>query len=76
MQDQVPGEEPFIKPWMIDLADDHYELDISRARNVLGWQPRRSLRDTLPRMVERLRADPAAWYGENKLELPAQLRAA
>jgi len=74
LQDQVPGEEPFIKPWMIDLADDHYELDISRARSVLGWQPRRSLRETLPRMVERLKADPAKWYRVNKLELPDELR--
>lgn len=76
VQDQVPGEEPFIKPWMIDLADDHYELDISKARNVLGWQPRRSLRNTLPRIVELLQADPAKWYRENKLGLPAALRAA
>jgi hypothetical protein len=30
LQDQIPGEEPFIKPWMIDLADDHYALDIHR----------------------------------------------
>jgi nucleoside-diphosphate-sugar epimerase len=26
--DNVPiGEEPFIKPWMIDFSDDHYALD-------------------------------------------------
>jgi nucleoside-diphosphate-sugar epimerase len=67
LQDQVPGEEPFIKPWMIELADDHYELDISRARSVLGWEPRRSLRVTLPRMVDSLRADPLDFYRENKL---------
>jgi len=76
VQDQVPGEEPFIKPWMIDLADDHYELDISRARSVLGWQPHRSLREALPGMVERLKADPARWYQENKLELPVEFHAA
>lgn len=23
LQDQIPGQEPFIKPWMIDRADDH-----------------------------------------------------
>lgn len=75
VQDQMPfGEEPFIKPWMIDLADDHYELDITRARELLGWQPRRSLRDTLPAMVAALKSDPAQWYRENKLEMPAWLR--
>ncbi|HZW07757.1 MAG TPA: NAD(P)-dependent oxidoreductase [Phycisphaerales bacterium] len=69
VQDQIPGiEEPFIKPWMIDLADDHYELDISRARALLGWGPKRSLRETLPKMIEALKADPAAFYKRNKLE--------
>jgi nucleoside-diphosphate-sugar epimerase len=71
-QDKIPGmEEPFIQPWMIDLADDHYELDISRARELLGWRPQHRLLDTLPRMVEALRRDPAAWYQRHDLELPA-----
>jgi nucleoside-diphosphate-sugar epimerase len=73
VQDQVPGEEPFIKPWMIDLADDHLELDISRARAKLGWEPRRSLRESLPRILERLQSDPVKWYRTNKLSLPAWL---
>jgi nucleoside-diphosphate-sugar epimerase len=74
VQDALPlGEEPFIKPWMIDLADDHLELDITRARTRLGWEPERSLRRTLPRMVAALEADPAGWYRENKLEVPSWL---
>lgn len=28
---------PFIKPWMIDMSDDNMELDISRAKSLLGW---------------------------------------
>jgi nucleoside-diphosphate-sugar epimerase len=68
VQDTVPvGDEPFIKPWMIDMADDHYELEISRARDVLGWSPRRSLRETLPEMVRRLQADPKSFYEINGL---------
>lgn len=70
VQDAVPGQDPFIKPWMIDHATDHYELDITRARTLLGWEPRRSLREALPKMVEALRADPAGWYRENKLDPP------
>jgi nucleoside-diphosphate-sugar epimerase len=73
LEQHVPGEEPFIKPWMIDIADDHFELDISRARQQLGWSPKRNLRAALPRMIERLKADPAAWYRENKLPLPRSL---
>ena len=71
VEDQIPGKDPFIKPWMIERADDHYELDISRARTVLGWQPQHSLRNTLPQMVEILKADPVRWYRENKLDAPA-----
>ncbi len=69
-EDHVPGEDPFIKPWMIDLADDHYALDISRARKVLAWEPKHSLRETLPIMVQALKADPVKWYKENKLGKP------
>jgi nucleoside-diphosphate-sugar epimerase len=65
--------DPFIKPWMIDLADDHYELDISRAQALLDWQPRHRLIDALPPMVEALKADPAAWYKRHELELPSDL---
>jgi nucleoside-diphosphate-sugar epimerase len=69
VQDTIPGiEDPFIKPWMIDYADDHYALDIARARALLGWQPRRSLRATLPKMVEALESDPIGWYRHHDLE--------
>jgi nucleoside-diphosphate-sugar epimerase len=67
------GPEPFVKPWMIDRAGDHYELNISRARSLLGWEPRVSLRGTLPVMVDELKRDPAAWYKANKLEPPKEL---
>lgn len=68
LQAALPGPEPFIKPWMIDMADDHYALDIGRARTALGWEPRHSLRETLPKMTDALKADPAHWYKENKLK--------
>jgi nucleoside-diphosphate-sugar epimerase len=74
LQDHLPGiEEPFIKPWMIDLADDHYALDIRRARTMLGWEPCHRLLDTLPRMVQALLTDPVAWYQRHQLETPADI---
>ena len=73
LQDVLPGEDPFIKPWMIDLADDHYEIDITRARATLGWKPKHSLRETVPKMVAALQADPVQWYRENKLDPPSWL---
>lgn len=71
----LPGQDPFIKPWMIDRADDDYILDISRAHTLLGWKPKRSLRDTMPKMVAALKADPASWYREHGLELPSDMPA-
>ena len=61
------GEKPFIKPFMVNLADDHYELDISRARKLLDWEPKHSLRDALPGIIKQLKADPLSWYKRNKL---------
>ena len=71
VQDNLPfGPEPFIKPWMIDRAADHYELDITRARQLLGWEPKHSLREALPKMVAALKQDPAGWYAAHKLGSP------
>src|SRR5260370_33805235 len=52
---------------MVDLASDRYAVDINRARKLLDWEPQRSLRKTLPRMIEALKEDPAGWYRANKL---------
>ena len=64
------GERPFVKPFMVRMADDHYELDISRARDLLGWQPRHRLKDSLPAMVAALKEDPKGWYEANGLTPP------
>ena len=60
--------DPFIKAWMIDMADDHMELDISKAKNLLDWQPQHSLRSTLPKMIAALKASPEQWYRLNRLK--------
>lgn len=67
VQDEVLAHDPFIRPWMVEIADDHYELDIGRARTLLGWSPRHSLMGTLPAMITALKADPTDWYEDNKL---------
>lgn len=67
VQQDLLGEESFIRPWMVGIAEDHYAVDISRARELLGWQPRHSLRKALPLMIDALKADPAEWYRANKL---------
>jgi UDP-glucose 4-epimerase len=69
-QDVAPGVDAFIKPFMIDLADDHYALDIDRARDLLDWAPRHRVLDVLPAIVGLLTRDPRAWYERNGLEPP------
>ncbi len=64
------GQAPFIRPFMVAMADDHYALDIRRARELLGWEPRHRLADELPGMVANLKADPAAWYAANGIPAP------
>src|SRR5690606_9489824 len=68
LQTEVLDEDTDIRPWMIENSDDHFEIDVSRAKRLLGWQPRHSLTRTLPEMIRRLKADPTDWYEKNKLD--------
>lgn len=72
VEEEVIGRKTFVRPWMIDVADDSYVLDVARARDALGWAPERSLRGALPKMVDALKADPAGWYEANHLD-PARI---
>ena len=65
------GEPPFIRPFMIPMADDHYALDVRRARDLLGWEPQHRLQDELPRIVAALKSDPIGWYKANGITPPA-----
>jgi nucleoside-diphosphate-sugar epimerase/uncharacterized membrane protein len=67
LQDELLDQDPFVRPWMVDIASDHYEVDISRAKRLLGWQPKHALLATLPKIVAALKVDPPAWYRSNKL---------
>ena len=70
------GEPPFVRPFMARMADDHYELDISRARRLLGWEPRHRIKHTLPKLVAALKRDPKAWYERNGLTPPPAMQEA
>jgi nucleoside-diphosphate-sugar epimerase len=64
----------FIQPWMMKLSDQHYELDITRARKMLGWSPKTSIRATLPKMIAFLKNDPLRFYETNGLKAPNSLK--
>ena len=67
------GERPFVKPFMVRMADDHYELDISRARELLDWEPRHRLKHELSAMIAALKKDPAGWYKANRITPPPEI---
>ena len=69
VMEHLPGVKAgFIKPWMIDRADDHFELDITRAKKLIGWAPKYRVDKVIPKWVEELNRDPVMWYDENKLK--------
>ena len=70
------GEKPFIRPFMIDMASDHYALDISKARRLLDWEPEHRIDQELPAMISALKEDPLGWYDANGISAPAWLRSA
>lgn len=70
------GEKPFVRPFMVGMADDHYALDIGVARRLLGWEPRHRIRDKLPALVESLKRDPVGWYRRHGITPPGWVTAA
>jgi nucleoside-diphosphate-sugar epimerase len=67
LQEDVLNDDPFVQPWMIRQAGDHYELDVGEAERALDWRPRHKLMATLPEMIAALKADPKGWYQANKM---------
>ncbi|OQW87437.1 MAG: DNA polymerase III subunit epsilon [Rhodoferax ferrireducens] len=70
------GQAPFVRPFMAEMADDHYALDTRRARDLLGWEPQHSFKDELPALVQALKDDPPGWYRCNGVTPPDWVQAA
>ncbi len=66
-------EKPFIRPWMIKLADEHYELDVSEAKDLFKWDMKHKLEDSLLLMLKDLESDPIGWYKKNNLKMPKRM---
>jgi nucleoside-diphosphate-sugar epimerase len=66
------GQAPFVRPFMAEMADDHYALNTRRARDLLGWEPQHSFKDELPALVQSLKDDPA-WLVPAQRRDPARL---
>ena len=64
------GEEPTIRPYMAMMGNDHYALDIRRARKLLGWEPAHRFKDDLPAIVAEVKRDPVGWYTRHSITPP------
>ena len=70
------GQAPFVRPFMAEMADDHYALDTRHARDLLGWEPHHNFKDELPGLVHSLKDDPPGWYRRNGVTPPHWVTAA
>ncbi|QDT07055.1 3 beta-hydroxysteroid dehydrogenase/Delta 5--_4-isomerase [Rubripirellula lacrimiformis] len=66
--DTLSGGDAFIKPFMVNMADDHYAFDVSRAKELLDWEPEHRLDQAIARMTQALKDDPDQWYRKNGLQ--------
>lgn len=67
MQVYILRMKLFIRPWMVWIADQNFELDISLAEKLLNWKPKKRLRNELIAMIDRLKKNPRKFYKENGL---------
>ena len=59
--------ETDLTDWIVDNIDVNYTMDTGFSQEKLGWVPRHSFRQILPKMIANLKENPAAWYRENGL---------
>jgi nucleoside-diphosphate-sugar epimerase len=75
----VTGASGFIGSALLRRLAQDFDLGaLDREAPKRGWIEAEvvPLLDTLPKMVEALKVDPAGWYRAHKLELPVSLEAA
>ncbi len=66
----IKAFETDITEWMIDHIDLNYACDTGFAQERLGWVPRHTFKQTLPKMIGALIDNPRNWYRENGLIYP------
>jgi nucleoside-diphosphate-sugar epimerase len=70
---RITGYRPFESPWMCKYIDFQMNMDASRTRKRLGWQPkpRLDILRRIPFIVENFRAEPGEWVHRNTAALKA-----
>ena len=62
------AELPFERPWMVRYIDKRLNVDASRTRQRLDWEPnpRLKIMRRVPLMIENRKADPIEWTRRNR----------
>lgn len=63
---RATGAERFVRPWMIDYAGEHFELDVSRAHRDLDWKAEHAISEQLAGICHRAREHPDKWRQLNE----------
>jgi nucleoside-diphosphate-sugar epimerase len=64
---RLRGADSFIRPWMVAFAGEHFHFDLSHVRELLGWEPRRSVHQDLEVMLKHAVKDREQWIKVNAL---------
>ena len=60
------GREPFIRPWMVDFAGEHFEFDLTETRRQIGWEPEGYLGERLDAICRRAAVHREVWLRKNE----------
>ena len=61
------GRRPFLRSWMVKYIDKQLQVDASRTREILGWEPKSSfgLIERMDHLIEKLKRHPSEWHYRN-----------
>ena len=67
------GSQPFERPWMADYIDLQLNVDATRTRELLEWEPhpRLEILRRIPFMLENMKTDPVEWFRRNSEAMQA-----
>jgi nucleoside-diphosphate-sugar epimerase len=74
---RITGNMPFERSWMADYIDLKLDMDASRTRRLLDWEPDKNLHilKRIPNMIQNLRDNPKEWEQRNTLKKVRMLSA-
>ena len=63
---RIAGRRRFIQSWMVTFAGEHFEFDISKTTEELGWVPKHRIHERLGRILAVAHHHPSLWLETNQ----------